>query len=138
MSNTLQRSLRTAALLCVAACLALGAPIDGAWSGQITTKPKNAAADWKAPEFSLELKAEGDKLTGTVTPKNAKGKGRSLAIVDGKVNADGSFTFVTVQKGKDGENRQLWNGAVKGDEITGTRGKEGAKRAPSFSAKRGG
>jgi hypothetical protein len=74
-------------------------------------------------------------LTGTVTANNPKGKGRTIAIEEGKVTGD-NFRFVTAQKTKKGDNKLVWSGTVKGDELSGTRGRDGAKRAPSFSAKR--
>jgi len=124
-----------ALLLLAATALTLSAAsLDGMWSAQVTTKPKKAAADWKAPEFDLNLKTEGDKLTGTVSAANAK-RAQQAQIQDGKVTGD-SFTFVTMQKTKDGESKIVWSGTLKGEEMTGTRGKEGAKKTPSFVAKR--
>ena len=109
------------------------ASIDGKWSVDVQSGGKKAAA--KKQTFVMDLKSAGEALTGTVSAESAKGKTRSLSISEGKVTGE-TFRFVTAQKTKDGEAKVVWTGTVKGDEITGSRGREGAKRAPSFSGKR--
>lgn len=111
------------------------ASIDGKWSVDVQRGGKAAAPDAKKLTFVMDLKSQGETLTGTVSAQNAKGKARSVNISEGKITRD-SFRFVTVQKAKAGENRVVWSGRVQGDELTGTRGREGAKRAASFAGKR--
>lgn len=115
-----------------AMCMA-AASIDGQWAGEV--QPGKKAANPQKVTFTLNLKSQGDTLTGSVTPNNPKGKARAINIQEGKLTGD-SFRFVTVQTSKKGENKIVWSGTVKGDEITGSRGRDGARRAPSFTAKR--
>ncbi len=110
------------------------ANIDGQWAGELQAGGRRAA-DAPKVAFVLNLKSQGETLTGTVTATGPKGRSREIAISDGRLTGD-SFRFVTMQKTKQGENKIVWSGSVKGDELTGSRGKEGAKRAPSFTAKR--
>jgi len=106
--------------------VASAASIDGKWSVDVQTGGKKAAA--KKLTFVMDLKSSGDALSGTVS---AEGKARSVSVAEGKVTGD-SFRFVTVQ----GDNKVVWSGTVKGDAISGSRGRDGAKRAPSFTGSR--
>ncbi|MDZ4801622.1 MAG: hypothetical protein SGI92_25985 [Bryobacteraceae bacterium] len=110
----------------LAMSVASAASIDGKWSVDVQTGGKKAAA--KKLTFVMDLKSSGDALSGTVS---AEGKARSVSVAEGKVTGD-SFRFVTVQ----GDNKVVWSGTVKGDAISGSRGRDGAKRAPSFTGSR--
>ena len=106
------------AFVCLTASL-FAATIDGKWTAEL-----------KKGEMTLNLKSDGDKLNGTV-----KARKREVAIQDGKLAGE-KFSFTTMQKAKNGEVKMIWSGSVKGDELTGTRGKEGGKRIAPFQAKR--
>jgi hypothetical protein len=89
----------------------------------------------QAAEVTLDLKAEGDKLTGSIT-RTAK-RARSNDIENGKVEGN-KFSFTTSQQNrkKGTTAKTTWEGTVEGDQITGTMTPEGRKRGVSFTAKR--
>lgn len=98
------------------------------WAADIDGKWKvDAAEGQKGGAGAFSLKAEGDKLTGTV------GKD---AIVDGKIDGDAFSFYMNRNTKKKGEIRVKWEGKVSGDTITGTRGRDGGKRSQPFTAKR--
>jgi hypothetical protein len=108
--------------------LAASTGLDGTWSAEIQSRGKKA----KKPVTSatLRLTSDGKQVNGMVsTGKNA------VPVQEGKLDG-ASFSFVTVRKGKKGESRVFWTGTLDGDQIHGTRGKEGGKHGASFVAKR--
>jgi hypothetical protein len=124
--------------LFLAAAVAAAAGVDGRWKAEFAA-PKQPKANRKGslsqkPEVILELKSAGAQLEGTVTSSAGK-RARPIAISDGKIEGD-RFSFTTVQRGKKAETKWTWRGTVNGDQITGTRSKEGARRGQSFTAKR--
>lgn len=108
------------------------AAIDGKWKGEAKIESKKKEATTVGLTF--DLKADGDKLTGSVL--NSAGKrGRTLDVTEGKLDGN-SFTFVTVQKSrKKGDVRVTWTGTVEGDELKGSYN-AGRKRSTEFTAKR--
>src|SRR5262245_50568290 len=89
------------------------AAIDGTWQAQI--EPRKKAADGKggAQTLTLNLKSDGNKLTGTATRGKGK-RGKQVNIEEGKIDGN-QFSFVTVQKGKKGDRRVRWEGTLDGD-----------------------
>lgn len=85
--------------------------------------------------MTLDLKAEGGKLTGTVSTP-ARRRGGSLAIQDGKIEGN-QFSFTTVQTTKKGDQKVEWKGTVEGDQLKGTRSSGKRGRGAPFTAKRG-
>jgi hypothetical protein len=124
----------------LSAAVAAAAGIDGQWTSEIAARtPKKGAkagAPGKPIELRFDLKSEGGQLTGTVRGGAGK-RTAAMTIQDGKMDGD-NFSFTTVQKTKNGENKWQWRGTVKGDELTGTRTRDGARRGQSFTAKRAG
>lgn len=126
-------------VLSMIASLAMGAAsmaaagIDGKWSFESTVSKKN---DTKVTT-TLELKSEGNKLTGTVTNAGAgKKAGRAVEIQEGKLEGN-KVTFVTIQTTKKkGDIKLTWEATLEGDSLTGTRTPENAKRGQNFTAKR--
>jgi hypothetical protein len=116
--------------------LATAAGIDGRWTSEIAAPVNKKSA--KAPAgpniVTIVLKSNGGQLTGTVSQGVGK-RSRTMDIQNAKVQGD-SFSFDTIQKGKKGEVKWSWRGTVKGDELTGTRMRDGARRGQSFTAKR--
>lgn len=126
---------RLVAVLIAGGMTLMAASIDGKWSGEVQMRGRKAAsADARKVEVMLNLKSEGDQLTGSVTG-NARGRGKEVTIQDGRIEGE-KFSFTTMQKTKDGENKILWSGSVEGDQLTGTRSRDGAKRSVEFTAKR--
>ena len=120
--------------ICLAACgLALGADIDGKWTTEMTTRGKDKSKEMTV-RTTFNLKADGAKLSGTATME-ANGRSRDLPVQDGKIDGN-KFSFTTVQKGRDGEMKVLWEGTVEGDELRGERKMEGRPRGMQFIAKK--
>ena len=107
----------------------LSANIDGKWVAEVETKNRKGGGK---QNVILNLKADGSTLTGNVS---AGRRGRGADIQNGKLDGD-KFTFTTVQKGKQREQKLNWTGTVAGSELKIDRQREGAKRAQSFTAKK--
>jgi len=120
-------------LLLVFAAAALAAGIDGKWVAEMKAGGKKKA-EAAAAQVTLDLKSEGNQLTGTVSAPGRK-RASTLAIKDGKIEGN-RFSFTTVQQTRKGENKMQWQGTLEGDQLKGTRGKEGGKRGAPFTAKR--
>jgi hypothetical protein len=128
--------LRTLILFCLAVGLASAAGIDGTWTSEMKMRggKKGGGAD-RTVTVTLNLKTDGDKVTGSVRSGGKKRSG-TAEIQDGKIDGN-QFSFVTVQKSKKGEQKQTWKGTIDGDTLQGTKSREGGKRGQSFTAKRG-
>lgn len=123
-------------LLSVFAIFALVAGIDGKWAGEQKFTTRDGEA--RTIPFTMELKADGAKLTGTVAQQPmGGGEPRPVEIQDGKIDGN-QFSFVTVVETPRGESKWKWQGAVDGDTMTGTRARDGAPegRTTPFTAKR--
>ncbi len=122
--------LRTAFLT---ASLLLAGFVSAAWAADVSGKwvAQIAGRDGTARETTINLKADGDKLTGTVS-----GRQGDTPITDGKVSGDDiSFTVVRSVQGND--IKLLYKGKVKGDEIAFTVNREGGDQpGQQFTAKR--
>ena len=109
------------------------AGLDGKWSAEVKAgAKKNASA--KTAALTLDLKSEGSHLTGSVISTKGK-KARPLLIQEGTIDGD-RFTFQTLQHAKKGDVKFTWQGTLGGEQITGTRSREGAKKGVPFTAKR--
>ena len=85
----------------------------------------------KSRTTTLELKTQGNQLTGTLAAKKI-----SSALDKGLVDGN-SFSFATKLTTKKGERTIYWKGTVEGDSLVGTQSaKQGAKRGQQFTAKR--
>lgn len=131
----MRRRLCLLLVLAMAAALtAAAASIDGKWKTEMKM-PEGKKGPGGTIVTVLELKADGDKITGKVT-NSINGRERTVEIQDGKLDGD-KFTFTTVQQGRGGggEMKLVWSGTVSGDELKGTRGREAGRGMP-FTAKR--
>jgi hypothetical protein len=99
--------------------------VDGKWAGEVQ--------GGRGPQqITVTLKADGDKLTGSVTG----GRGGEVAIKDGTISGS-TIKFKTTQMGRGGEITLNWSGTVKGDEIACTRAAEGGQgQSQEFTLKR--
>ncbi len=92
-------------LIGLLAVIASAADITGKW------KSEAPGRDGTPTVTTYVFKADGDKLTGTVT-----GRGGETAITEGKINGD-DISFVVVRS-MGGEERKIpYKGKVSGDEI---------------------
>ena len=97
--------------------------VDGTWAGEIQ--------GGRGPQqITLTLKADGGKLTGSITG----GRGGAINIAEGTLSG-ATLKFKTTQQGRGGQVTYSWTGTVKGDEIAFSRTPEGGQ-AQQFTAKR--
>ena len=98
--------------------------VSGKWSAE-TQGPQGAVTT------TFTLKAEGEKLTGTIS-----GRGGETAIADGVVKGDEvSFNVTRTMNGN--EMKMAYKGKVAGDELKLTRTMSGGDRPPQeITAKR--
>lgn len=95
-------------------------------------------ADFDGPQgnkvhTSILLKADGEKLTGTVEGM----RGGETAISDGKVSGD-DLTFLVVREWQGQQFKMIYHGRMQGDVIHFTVSREGGEgRSREFDAKRG-
>src|SRR3954471_1171111 len=119
--------LRTLILFALATVLASAAGLDGTWTSEMKIRAgKKSGGTERTVTVTLNLKAEGDKVTGTVM-SGGKKRSSTAQIQDGKIDGN-SFSFTTVRKAKKGEEKQTWRGTIEGDTLQGTRSREGGKR----------
>jgi hypothetical protein len=104
---------------------AWAADVSGKWVAQVPGR------GGQTRETTFNLKAEGDKLTGTVS-----GMQGDNPISDGKISGDDvSFTVAMSFNGNDF--KFLYKGKVAGDEIKFSRTREGGEQpAQEFTAKK--
>lgn len=107
------------------ATLALAADVTGKWTAQV---PGRQGA---TVETTITLKAEGDKLTGTIS--NPQGES---AIADGKVSGD-DVSFTVTREFQGNSFKMIYKGKISGEEIKFTRTIEGRDMPPTeFTAKK--
>ena len=115
----------SACFVLMAATLVWAADVTGKWTAQVPGR------GGQTRETTFNFKAEGSKLTGTMS-----GMQGDNPISDGKIDGDDiSFTVALSFNGND--IKFLYKGKVAGDEIKFTRTREGGDQPPQeFTAKR--
>ena len=104
-----------------------GAPVDGKWVAKIQGRRGDQ-------ELVLNLKSDGDRLQGTVSTGR---RGRTLQIAAGKVSGDtASFTTTARNRRQQQPTKTHWTTKVEGNELKGTRQREGGRRGRPFAAVR--
>ena len=122
--------LRTAFL---AASLLVAGLVSAAWAADVTGKwvAQVTGQNGQTRETTFNLKADGDKLTGTVS-----GRQGDTPISDGKVSGD-DISFTVVRNFQGNDIKLVYKGKVKGDEIAFTVNREGGDQpGQQFTAKR--
>jgi hypothetical protein len=104
--------------------VAWAADVTGKWTAQVPGR------GGQTRETTFNFKAEGDKLTGTMS-----GQQGEIPISDGTVKGD-EIAFSTKFTGGGGEIKINFKGKVAGDEIKFTRAREGGEGSQEFTAKR--
>ena len=106
--------------------MALASNVDGKWVAQV------AGQGGQTREVTFTFKAEGEKLTGTVS-----GRQGDAPISDGKIKGD-DISFTQSFEAQGGNTiKVIYTGKVSGDEIKMTRKREGSDQpASEFTAKR--
>jgi hypothetical protein len=114
-----------AVVVLAAITAAWAANIDGKWVAQVPGQ------GGQTRETTFTFKAEGEKLTGSVT-----GRQGDVAITDGTIKGD-EISFSQTFNAQGNTIKLLYKGKISGDEIKLTRTVEGMDRPPSeFVAKR--
>ena len=104
--------------------VAMAADVTGKWTAQVP------ARGGETRETTFTLKADGDKLTGSMTGF----QGNEIPIADGKIAGDTVSFTTTIERGGN-TIKQTYTGKVAGDEIQFKR--EGGQGQPrEFTAKR--
>jgi hypothetical protein len=90
----------------LAAATMLASEVTGKWKASFTTP------NGETRESTFDLKADGDKLTGTVSSTRGE-----TAISDGKVDGN-KVSFAVVRNFQGNEFKMLYKGTVSGDEMS--------------------
>jgi hypothetical protein len=105
--------------------MAWAADVTGKWVAQVPGR------DGQTRETTFNLKAEGEKLTGTVSGMRGDNE-----ITDGKISGD-EISFAVKLSIQGNEITLLYKGKVAGDEIKFTRSRQGGEQPGlEFTAKR--
>jgi hypothetical protein len=113
-----------ASMTALLAMTASAADVAGKWVGQMPTRNGDTR------EATFNLKADGDKLTGTMS-----GPGGDIEIKDGKVSGN-DISFKVPLEFNGNSFVLIFKGTISGDQIKFTRGREGAEQTQEFTAKR--
>ena len=120
----IQNCFPIAAMAILLVMTAAAADVAGKWVGNMPTR------DGQTRETTFDLKASGDKLSGTMS-----GPQGAIEIMDGKISGNDISFKVSFDAG--GNTIVIvFNGKVSGDEIKFTRKREGADQSQQFTAKR--
>src|SRR5262245_2963717 len=113
-----------ALFVCAFVIAVIAQSVDGKWAGEVQ--------GGRGPQqVTVTLKADGGKLTGTVT-----GRGGEIPIEEGTISGS-ALKFKSKQMGRGGEIVLNWTGTLKGDEIAMSRMAEGGQgQAQEFVLKR--
>jgi hypothetical protein len=90
----------------LAAAAMLAADVTGKWTSE------TQGQGGRTMTSTFDLKAEGDKLTGTITGA----RGGAVEISDGKVNGN-EVSFTVTRETQRGTMKLLYTGKVEGDEL---------------------
>jgi hypothetical protein len=116
----LKRGLVLVYLVALSSFVIAQSSVDGTWTGEVQ--------GGRGPQtVTLTLKADGDKLTGSV----GGGRGGPVTIEDGTIKG-ANLKFNTKQAGRGGGEPVTlnWTGTVKGDTIAFSRMVEGGQAKP--------
>ena len=111
--------------------VALADAIDGSW---ISVRKMERDGQAFTITQTFDLKADGGKLTGTITMSFGDMEPRKTDIKDGKIDG-AKFTFTTTMSTPNGDFKMVYAGTVEGDTLKGTAEREGGQARP-FEAKR--
>lgn len=115
--------MRIVLITCILAAMTWAADATGKWTAQVPGRGGNAR------EVTMNFKADGDKLTGTIG-----GPRGDTEISDGKINGD-EISFSVVREFQGNAVKLNYTGHVSGDEIHFKVQREGGE-AREFTAKR--
>jgi hypothetical protein len=111
--------------------VAMAAAIDGKW---VSVRKMERDGQAFTITQTFELKADGAKLTGSLTMSFGDMEPRKVDIKDGKIDG-GKFSFTVVMSTPNGEFKTVYEGTVEGETLKGTSSREGGQSRP-FEAQR--
>ncbi len=117
-------TFRALTVLFALAVVAFAADVTGKWVAQIPGR------NGQARETTFTLKADGEKLTGSISGR----QGQETPISEGKISGDTLSFVVTMERGGN-TMKQNYTGKISGDEIQFKR-ESGQGQAREFTAKR--
>jgi hypothetical protein len=121
-----KRIIAIAGLSAIAAALLIAADISGKWTGDMPGR------GGETMPTSFTFKADGDKLTGTMT-----GPQGDIPLQEGKITGD-QLSFSTTLDFGGNSVKIVYKGAVAGDQIKMTRERDGSGQPREFTIKRAG
>jgi hypothetical protein len=121
----IRTALASAVIGLVTLSAAFAADVSGKWTAEVQGR------NGQSRTVNLNLKADGDKLTGTMSGF----QGRENPISDGKVSGD-DISFVVSAETPNGVMKTTYTGKIAGDEIKMKGQREGSDRTMEFTAKR--
>ncbi len=123
----MKRVTRFAMTACLAAVALWAADVSGKWTAEFQGRNGNTI------HTTMNLKADGDKLTGTVSGP----AGGDTEISEGKVEGD-DVSFTVVREFNGNQMKMNYKGKLDGDTIHFTVTREGGEgQGRQFDAKRG-
>lgn len=123
----MKAALRFVLVGLLASILVWAADVTGKWTAEMQGRGGNTMT------VTMNLKAEGNTLTGTVSGRN-----RDTDISDGKIDGN-NISFSVVREFNGNQFKQNYKGTVEGDTIhftVTTEGGQGQGRSRQFDAKR--
>lgn len=122
----ISRFMCASLFLLLAAAAVFAADVSGKWLAQVPGR------GGQAREVTINLKADGGNLTGSVTTMRG-----DAPISDGKIDGD-NISFTQVLEFNGNSVKLIYKGKISGDEIKFTRVREGGEgQQVEFTAKRG-
>jgi hypothetical protein len=119
------KTIRLALLGCLISAVLFAADVTGKWTAEVPGR------GGQTRQVTLNLKADGEKLTGTIG-----GPAGDTEISDGKVDG-GNITFTVTREFNGNTIKMNYAGTVSGDEIKFKVSREGGEgRNMEFTAKR--
>lgn len=121
------RTLVICALLGLLVFAASAADVTGKWTAQVPGRQGNTT------ETTFNFKADGAKLTGTMSGRNG-----DMELTDGKISGD-DISFVVVRNMGGNDMKIVYKGKIAGSEIKFTRTMEGGQgnaQPVEFTAKK--
>jgi hypothetical protein len=124
----------TTVLVCLLllAGVAMAAAIDGKW---VSVRKMERDGQAFTITQTFDLKADGSKLTGTLTMAFGDMEPRTMDIKDGKIDGN-KFSFTVVMQGPNGEMKMAYEGTVEGSTLKGTSSREGGQGRPFEATKK--
>jgi hypothetical protein len=118
-----------AMLLAVFVMVASAADVTGKWTAEVPGR------EGAVRTMTMNLKASGETLTGTITGGGRGGAATDREISEGKISGDDISFVVKMEMGGNAV-KMIYTGKVAGSEIKFKSQREGGERTTEFTAKK--